>query len=120
MLSYFAVIPFNNRFKDAISNDLNTSMALTILYDVLKADINNATKLELIKNFDEVLSLDLLKGESLNITKEEKEKIESLIEQRNQAKQNKEYEKADQIREELLNMGIIIKDTREGTTYEKK
>lgn len=110
---------YNNKFKEAISNDLNTSMALTTLYDVLKADINNATKLELIKSFDKVLSLDLLKEESIDISQEEKERIEDLISKRNEAKKNKEYEKADQIREELLNMGIIIKDTREGTIYEK-
>lgn len=111
---------YNNKFKEALSNDLNTSMALTTLYDVIKADITNKTKLELIKSFDEVLSLDLLKEQTSNITPEEKEIIENLINQRNEAKKNKEYEKADQIREELLNMGIIIKDTREGTTYEKK
>ena len=111
---------YNNKFKEAISNDLNTSMALTTLYDVIKADINNATKLELINNFDKVLSLDLLKEESIDVTEEEKEKIENLINKRNEAKKNKEYDKADQIREELLNMGIIIKDTREGTIYEKK
>lgn len=110
---------YNNKFKEALSNDLNTSQAITTLYDVLKSDINNNTKLELIKSFDKVLSLDLLKEETSNITLEEKEKIENLIEQRNQAKKNKEYEKADQIREELLNMGITIKDTREGTIYEK-
>ena len=110
---------YNNKFKEALSNDLNTSQAITTLYDVIKANINNNTKLELIKSFDEVLSLDLLKEGTSNITLEEKEKIENLIEQRNQAKKNKEYEKADQIREELLNMGIIIKDTREGTIYEK-
>lgn len=110
---------YNNKFKEALSNDLNTSQAITTLYDVIKANINNNTKLELIKSFDEVLSLDLLKEETSNITLEEKEKIENLIEQRNQAKKNKEYEKADQIREELLNMGITIKDTREGTIYEK-
>ena len=111
---------YNNKFKEALENDLNTSMALTTLYDVIKADINNATKLELIKSFDEVLSLDLLKEESANITEQEKQQIETLIEQRNEAKNNKEYDKADKIREELLNMGIIIKDTREGTLYEKK
>ena len=111
---------YNNKFKETLSNDLNTSQAITTLYDVIKADITNKTKLELIKSFDEVLSLDLLKEETSNITNDEKEIIENLINQRNEAKKNKEYEKADQIREELLNMGIIIKDTREGTTYEKK
>lgn len=111
---------YNNQFMEALANDLNTSMAITILYDVIKADINNNTKLELIKKFDEVLSLDLLKEENKQIDEELKEYIEEKINERNLAKQNKDYKLADNIREELLNKGIIIKDTREGTIYEVK
>ena len=111
---------YNNKFKDALSNDLNTSMSLTVLYDVLKADINNNTKLELIKDFDKVLSLDLLKEDNKEIDKELMNKINELVEKRNQAKQNKNYELADKIRNELLDMNIIIKDTREGTIIEQK
>ena len=109
---------YNNNFKDALSNDLNTSMAITVLYDVIKSEINNNTKLKLIKNFDQVLSLDLLKEEKKEIDNELEKFIISKIEQRNKAKQNKNYALADQIREELLSKNIIIKDTREGTTYE--
>lgn len=113
---------YQEKFKDAISNDLNTSLMLTTLYDVLKADINDDTKLKLISSFDTVLSLDLLKTDEANSTndldKELIKHIEEKIEERKQAKQNKNFELADKIRDELLNKGIIIKDTREGVTYE--
>lgn len=113
---------YQEKFKDAISNDLNTSLMLTTLYDVLKADINDDTKLKLISSFDTVLSLDLLKTDEANSTnnldKGLLKHIEEKIEERKQAKQNKNFELADKIRDELLNEGIIIKDTREGVTYE--
>ncbi len=111
---------YNNKFKESLENDLNTSMALTTLYDVLKDNINNNTKLELIKMFDEVLSLDLLKEEKQEIDSELLSKINELIEKRNEAKKNRNYEEADNIRNQLLEMNIIIKDTREGTVFEKK
>ena len=111
---------YNNKFKEALSNDLNTSMTITILYDVLKSEINNNTELALIKKFDEVLSLDLLKEETIKLDDETKEYIENKIKERNEAKKAKDFELADEIREELLNKGIIIKDTREGTIYELK
>lgn len=111
---------YNNKFKEALSNDLNTSMSLTILYDVIKSDINNNTKLELIKNFDKVLSLNLLKEEKQELDENTLNKINELIEKRNIAKKEKNYEEADRIRNELLDINIIIKDTREGTTFEIK
>ena len=111
---------YNNKFKEALSNDLNTSMSLTVLYDVIKSDINNNTKLELIKNFDKVLSLNLLKEEKQELDENTLNKINELIEKRNIAKKEKNYEEADRIRNELLDMNIIIKDTREGTSFEIK
>ena len=111
---------YNNKFKSALENDLNTSMSLTILYDVIKSDINNNTKLELIKKFDEVLSLDLLKNEKQEINEEKLKEIQELISKRNELKKNKNYEEADKIREQLLNMNVVIKDTRVGTTFEIK
>lgn len=106
----------NNKFKEAISNDLNTSLALTVLYDVIKSNLNDTSKLYLIKEFDKVLSLDLVKEESIDQKLEEY--IKNKIEERKVAKTNKNYELADTIRKELEDRGIIIKDTREGTTYE--
>ena len=108
------------KFKDALSNDLNTSLAITILYDVLKSDLEDAQKRYLVHRFDEVLSLDLCKNIEETIDDSLKTLIEEKIEERNQAKKDKDYAKADAIREELLAHGVVIKDTREGTVYEVK
>lgn len=109
---------YNSKFIDALSNDLNTSSMLTVLYDVVKSDINSYTKIELIKNFDKVLGLDLLKSDN-EFTNEEINLIESKIEERNKAKADKDYKRADEIRDELKEKGISILDTREGTKYRR-
>lgn len=107
---------YQDKFKNELENDLNTSNAVTILYDVLKSDLNSNTKLYLINDFDKVLSLDLLREKEID--KELLDYINSKIEERTIAKKNKEYDKADSIRKELEEKGIILKDTREGTTFE--
>lgn len=110
------IINYIEQFKQAINNDLNTAMMLTTIYDVLKDEhLNEATKIYLIKDFDRVLSLDLFKEEITDISKEDLAKIE----ERNWAKQNKDFDKADQIRDELLAKGIKIIDTRDGIKYER-
>ncbi len=109
---------YQNRFKDAISNDLNTSSMLTVLYDVLKDDeLTDFTKLYLVNDFDKVLSLGLIEEEK-EVSSEIEEMINKKIEERNEAKKNKNYAKADEIRDELLQKGVKLIDTREGTTYE--
>ena len=108
---------YNNLFKEALSDNLNTSNAITVLYDVLKAEINNSTKLALIESFDKVLSLNLIKQEE-EIDEELLKYINESIEKRKNAKINKDYALADTIRKELEEKGIILKDTREGTTFE--
>ena len=109
---------YNNEFKNALADNLNTSNALTVLYDVLKSDINNNTKLALVESFDKVLSLDLLKEEETSHNEELDKYIEEMILKRTEAKKNKNFELADSIRNELLSKGIVLKDTREGTTFE--
>ena len=109
------------KFKSALEDDLNTANALTILFEVVKSDeLNNNTKLFLIEDFDRVLSLDLLKNEEIVLDSELVKKIEQMIKERDEAKAEKNYTKADEIRNKLLSMGIIIKDSREGTIYEIK
>ena len=108
---------YDNKFKNALSDNLNTSNAITVLYDVLKSETNNSTKLALIESFDKVLSLNLIQKEK-EIDNDLLNYINKCIEKRKEAKLNKDYAKADQIRQELLDKGIILKDTREGTTYE--
>ena len=106
-----------NEFKDAINNDLNTSLMLTSLYDVLKSDLNDASKRYLIEQFDNVLGLDLLK-EDVKTSSVDEEYILSMIEKRNNAKQNKDFSTADKIRNELFEKGIKLIDTKDGTIYE--
>ena len=117
-IDYDKLKEYDNKFREALSNDLNTSMAITILYDVIKSNLNNNTKLELVKKFDEVLSLDLLKEDKKEIDDNLLKYINEKIELRNQAKKDKNYKLADDIRLELLNKNIIIKDTRDGTIFE--
>ena len=109
---------YKNLFKEALENDLNTANALTVLYDVLKSGLNDSSKIYLIKDFDRVLSLNLF--EKKEIDDNLKLYIEDMIEKRNQAKANKNYDLADEIRNQLQNEGIILKDTRLGTEYEIK
>ena len=108
---------YNDKFINYLSNDLNTANAITLLYDLIKDDsVNGHTKLELIKSFDMVFSLDLIMDNS-DVDKEMETYILGKIEERREAKLNKNYELSDSIRAELLDKGIELIDTREGTTY---
>lgn len=112
---------YNDKFKNYLSDDLNTSNALTLLYDLLKdKDVNGATKIKLIKDFDRVLSLDLLEEKEENIDSDLKSYVEEQIKLRNEAKKSKNFDVADKIRNDLLEKGIELKDTREGTIWNKR
>ncbi len=105
---------YNDRFIKEISNDLNTANALSVMYELIKDEqVNGHTKLELIKKFDKVFSINIINEKNKNEDKE----ILDLIEKRSEAKKNKDFELADSIRSELESRGIILVDTREGTTY---
>ena len=112
------------KFKENMDNDLNTSLGITSLYDVLKAKTNDSTKLYLIADFDKVLSLGLIDG--ANAVKKENEqknagvdvaKIEELIAKRTQARANKDWATADAIRDELAAMHVVVKDSKDGITW---
>ena len=117
--------PLRQQFQDALDNDLNTSLAVTALYDVLKADISDADKRELIASFDEVLGLKLLEHAAALAEKdaapagEDAAAIEALIAQRAEAKAAKNWAEADRIRDELKAQGIELIDTKEGTTWKR-
>ena len=122
---------FKNQFMSALENDLNTSLAITTLFDVLKSEIGNKTKLEILKDFDKVLGLGLedelcanvnTKAESAEeeISEDLKAYVLQKIEERKQAKMQKNFAKADEIRNELLEKGIELLDTREGTLFKLK
>lgn len=108
---------YTDKFKKELSNDLNTANGITLIYDLLKDDsVNGHTKIKIINDFDKVFSLDLTK-KTLNTSIDMDKYIKDKIEERRIAKMNKNYELSDSIRDELLDKGIILTDTREGTTY---
>ena len=96
-------------------------MGISVLYDVLKADINDSTKIYLLKDMDQVLSLNLMKApEEEKLDSELEQFVLSKIEERKEAKKAKDFAKADAIREELLSHSVVIKDTRDGVVWEVK
>ena len=121
-----ALLMMKERFTGALNADLNTSVAITALYDVLKAKTNDATKLAAIADFDQVLSLNLLCAAEALRKKEAEEaavsadpEIDALVEARTAAKKNKNYAEADRIRDELKARGIEIIDTPQGAKWRK-
>ena len=120
-----ALTELKAKFTDALDNDLNTSLAVTALYDALKAKTNDATKIAAVADFDRVLSLSLIeKAEELrkkNAGPEEEhdERIEGLLAERAAAKKAKNYAEADRIRDMLAAEGITIIDTPQGAKWKR-
>ena len=114
------------KFVGALNGDLNTSLAVTALYDVLKAKTNDATKLYTLNDFDQVLSLNLLSAaENLRSRQAQEEaenadpEIDALVAARTEAKKAKNFAEADRIRDQLKAMGIEIIDTPQGAKWRK-
>jgi cysteinyl-tRNA synthetase len=132
-----ALAALKQKFTDAMDNDLSTSLAVTALYDVLKAQINDETKLAAIADFDRVLSLDLIakadaKREELKrqavtagqftIVSESGEsdpEVEAKIQARQDAKKAKNFAEADRIRDELKAAGIEVTDIPHGAKWKR-
>ncbi|MDY2932736.1 MAG: cysteine--tRNA ligase [Anaerovoracaceae bacterium] len=125
-----ALEALRDKFNKAMCNDLNTSLAITALYDVLKYKTNDKTKLLLLDEFDQVLSLDLLKAAAEVKKKAEEEaakklegvdpEILALVEERTAAKKAKNFARADEIRDMLKERGITLKDTPQGVEIIKE
>jgi cysteinyl-tRNA synthetase len=113
---------YQNKFKKALANDLNTAQALEVLFAVLKdKELKNSEKIYLIKDFEKVLNLGLFNFEK----KEKKEtiipqKILDLAEKRKQAKLDKNYQLADEIRDEIKKIGYGVFDEKGGEVEIKK
>ena len=119
-----AAKPYQEKFKEALGSDLNTSLGLTVVYDVLKADLSDATKRYLVADFDQVLDLGLLEAgeqamrpQGAEVSQELAEKIEGLIAKRAEARKAKDWAAADAIRDELTAMGVVMKDTANGVEW---
>ena len=102
---------YKEEFLNAINNDLGTSEALAVLWNLIKdSNIENSVKYETLLGFDKVLGL--------NLDKIKKEKIPveiiKLAEEREKARKNKNWKKADQLREKIKEKGYIVEDTEKG------
>ena len=115
------------RFMKGMDADLNTSLGITALYDVLKAKTNDVTKLAALADFDRVLGLNLLEAaarkraeQAKAAAQEERDpEIESLLAARTAAKKEKNFAEADRIRDELKSRGIEIIDTPQGAKWRR-
>ena len=121
-----ALAKLKERFTGALNGDLNTSLAVTAVYDVLKAKCNGATKLAALADFDQVLSLNLISAaQALRDKKAAEEaanadpEIDALVAARTEAKKAKNFAEADRIRDELKARGIEIIDTPQGAKWRK-
>lgn len=108
---------YEERFLEAINDDLNMPVAMSVVWDVIK-NPNKSKKLQnLLLKFDEVLGLNLK-----DYKKEENvlpEEIQSLVNERNEARLNKNWAESDRIRDLLIEKGYTVKDSKEGTIVEK-
>ena len=126
---------YRDKFIRVMSNDLNTSMGVTALYDALKAKANDATKLAILASYDTVLGLDLLRKASelrakaaavrssasggYTITGEGDPAIDAQVLARYEAKKAKNFAEADRIRDELRAQGIEIVDSKDGAVWKR-
>lgn len=112
--------PLRAAFAEALGSDLNTAQGITVLYDVLKAPIGDATKRALLGEFDRVFSLELLAAPAEAAEDDpQTATIEALIAKRQEARKNKDFAASDSIRDELKEMGIVLEDTPQGVKWKR-
>lgn len=109
---------YKRRFEEAINDDINMPLAIAVVWDVAKEKEKSREYYELIKKFDEILSLELDREE--NTEKVEcPEEVEELLKERKEARENRDYKKSDELRDRIREHGFDVKDTREGQIVNK-
>ena len=108
---------YEEQYLDAIKDDKNRPVAISIVWEIAKEKEKSNDFYELIKKFDSVLSLDLDKNdkEDINIP----EDIKLILNERKDARKNKNFAKSDELRDKLKELGYIVKDTKAGQIIEK-
>lgn len=113
---------YRNKFTEAINDDLNLPLAMGIVWEIVRNEKKSEQFADLLLDFDKVLGLDLENSQKYldeQASIELPEEIEKILEDRKQARENKNWELSDKLRDELKEKGYIVKDTKEGMTLEK-
>ena len=109
---------YKNKFLEAINDDLNMPLAMSVVWDVAKNPNKSKQLAELLKDFDRVLGLKI--EEPISKAKEEiPEEVLKLLEQRKQARTNKDWAKSDELRDRIQELGYQVKDTKDGIELQK-
>ena len=120
-----AAAALRGEFREALDNDLNTSLAVTAVYDALKYPTDDHTRLAMVREFDAVLGLGLedaakaLREKAGAAAEESDPRIDALLRQRAEAKKARNFAEADRIRDALKAEGITIIDTPQGATWKR-
>ncbi len=109
---------YKNRFLEAINDDLNMPVAMSVIWDVVKNPIKSKDLANLLLEFDKVLGIDIEKQEE-NKELDLPEEISNLLEERKKAREEKNWALSDEIRDKLKEKGYMVKDTKEGMQVEK-
>lgn len=108
------------KFKDAVNDDLNMPVAISIVWELAKNSIKSNKIYEMIMEFDSILSLDLDKIKTNNRSLDIPDEVKKILEQRRIARDNKDYVLSDNLRDKIKEMGYIVKDTKDGQKLEKE
>ena len=108
---------FKTKFEEAINDDLNMPMAMGIVWDVIKYSSKSKKLSQLLEKFDEVLGLKIDEKPEKEV--DIPEEIMKLVEERNQARKDKNWELSDKLRDRIIELGYSVKDTKNGMEVEK-
>ena len=104
------IADYENKFHEAINDDLNMPLAMSVVWEVVKNPIKSNKFAKLLDKFDDVLGLNLSHKEELELPEE----IKDILEERKNARENKDWAKSDELRDKLLDLGYVVKDTKNG------
>lgn len=109
---------WEQKFRSAISNDLNMPQAVATIWEMLKSEIKENEKLSLLLKWDKVLGFGL-KNPKTPATPEVPEEVIKLAEERENLRKEKKFEEADEIRKKIEDIGYLVEDTTKGSKLEK-
>ena len=108
---------FKQEFLEAINDDLNMPQAMSVVWNIIRHDKKSKQLAELLLDFDKILGLDIDKIEEEK--QELPEEVLKIIEERKQARANKDWNLSDELRDKLIDMGYSVKDTKDGMEVNK-